>query len=117
MVTTKDIALMGATIANQGVNPYTNERVVDKKYIPYILTHMAANGMYGYSETWMTYVGIPAKSGVGGLILMVVPGVMGIGILSPPLDEAGNSAKGIITGKELSEALHLGVYDAVRVRL
>lgn len=117
MVTTKDIALMGATIANQGVNPYTNERVVDKKYIPYILTHMAANGMYGYSETWMTYVGIPAKSGVGGLILMVVPGVMGIGILSPPLDEAGNSAKGIITGKELSEALHLGVYDAERVRL
>jgi glutaminase len=117
MVTTKDIALMGATIANYGVNPYTNQRVVDKKFIPYILTHMATNGMYGYSETCMTNIGMPAKSGVGGLIMISVPGVMGIGILSPPLDEAGNSAKGIITAKELSKALHLGVYDTEKTRL
>lgn len=117
MVTTRDIALMGATIANYGVNPHTNERVLDKKFIPYILTHMATNGMYGYSETWMTYIGMPAKSGVGGLILIAIPGVMGIGILSPPLDEAGNSAKGIITAKELSKELHLGIYDPEKVKL
>lgn len=117
MVTTEDIALMGATLANYGVNPHTKERVIDKKFIPYILTHMASNGMYGYSETWMTYIGMPAKSGVGGLILVVVPGVMGIGILSPPLDEAGNSAKGIITAKELSKELHLGVYDHNKIQL
>jgi glutaminase len=54
---------------------------------------------------------------VGGLILVVVPGVMGIGILSPPLDEAGNSAKGIITAKELSKELHLGVYDHNKIQL
>lgn len=117
MVTTKDIALMGATIANYGVNPWTKERVVDKKFIPYILTHMASNGMYGYSETWMTYIGMPAKSGVGGLILIAIPGVMGIGILSPPLDEIGNSAKGIITAMELSKELNLGVYDPDKLRL
>jgi glutaminase len=117
MVSTRDVALMGATLANYGINPHTNERVIDKKNIPYILTHMATNGMYGYSETWMTYIGMPAKSGVGGLILIVIPGVMGIGILSPPLDKVGNSVKGIITAKELSKELHLGVYDPDKVRL
>jgi len=111
LITTKDLALMGATLANYGVNPVTNKRVIDKKFIPYILTHMATNGMYGYSETWMTFIGMPAKSGVGGVILVVVPGVMGIGILSPPLDKLGNSAKGIIIAKELSKKMHLGVYD------
>jgi glutaminase len=66
---------------------------------------MSESGMYEYSETWMNQVGIHAKSGVGGAILMVVPGVMGIGIISPPLDERGNSAKGILTAKELSKML------------
>jgi len=112
MATTKDVAVMAATIANSGVNPKTGKRVVDKKFIPYILTHMATNGMYEYSETWMTHIGMPAKSGVGGIILIVVQGVMGIAILSPPLDVHGNSAKGIITAKQLSEKLHLGMFGA-----
>ena len=112
MATTKDVAVMAATIANYGVNPKTGKRVVDKKFIPYILTHMATNGMYEYSETWMTHIGMPAKSGVGGIILIVVQGVMGIAILSPPLDVHGNSAKGIITAKQLSEKLHLGMFGA-----
>lgn len=112
MATTKDVAVMAATIANGGVNPKTGKRVVDKKFIPYILTHMATNGMYEYSETWMTHIGMPAKSGVGGIILIVVQGVMGIAILSPPLDVHGNSAKGIITAKQLSEKLHLGMFGA-----
>ena len=112
MATTKDVAVMAATIANGGVNPKTGKRVVDKKFIPYILTHMATTGMYEYSETWMTHIGMPAKSGVGGIILIVVQGVMGIAILSPPLDVHGNSAKGIITAKQLSEKLHLGMFGA-----
>lgn len=111
MVTTIDVAVMAATLANYGKNPITNKKVLDKKFIPYILQHMASNGMYSYSETWMSFIGMPAKSGVGGMILIVVPNVMGIGILSPPLDKLGNSAKGIITAKELSKRLHLGMFD------
>ena len=117
LVTTQDIALMGATLANYGINPHTKEQVLNHKVLPYILTHMAANGMYGYSETWMTEIGVPAKSGVGGIILIVVPNVMGIGILSPPLDEIGNSAKGILVAKELSKRLRLGVYDRKKMHV
>jgi glutaminase len=117
LVTTRDIALMGATLANYGINPHTKEQVLSHKVLPYILTHMAANGMYGYSETWMTEIGVPAKSGVGGIILIVVPNVMGIGILSPPLDEIGNSAKGILIAKELSKRLRLGVYDRKKMHV
>lgn len=105
MATSRDVALMGATIANFGVNPKTGKRVVDKKFIPYILSHLAKNGMYGYSETWMNCIGLPAKSGVGGVIMIVVPNVMGIAIISPPLDKHGNSVKGILTAKLLSKQL------------
>ena len=111
MATSQDLALMAATIANYGVNPKTGKRAVDKKFIPYILTHMAANGMYGYSETWMTNIGMPAKSGVGGAIMIVIPNVMGIAIISPPLDKHGNSVKGILAAKLLSSRLHLGMFD------
>jgi len=117
LVTTRDIALMGATLANYGINPHTKETVINHKMLPYILTHMAANGMYGYSETWMTDIGVPAKSGVGGIILIVVPNVMGIGILSPPLDGLGNSSKGILIAKELSKRLRLGVYDRKKMHI
>ena len=107
MANSDDIALMGATIANYGINPKTGKRAINAKFIPYIVNHMVANGLYGYSETWMNNVGIPAKSGVGGVIMMVVPGVMGISIISPPLDKYGNSVKGIITAKMLSKQLRL----------
>ena len=115
MATSQDIALMAATIASYGVNPKTGKRVVDQKFIPYILTHMASNGMYGYSETWMSYIGMPAKSGVGGVIMIVIPNVMGIAIISPPLDKHGNSVKGILAAKLLSSRLHLGMFDEKRV--
>jgi glutaminase len=111
LVTSQDCAIMGATLANKGVNPKTGEKVIDKKFLPYILQHMASNGMYEYSETWMTDVGIPAKSGVGGALILVVPHVMGIGIFSPPLDNHGNSAKGIMTAQLLSNKLHLGIFN------
>ena len=112
LVTSQDCAIMAATIANRGVNPKTGDNVLDKKFLPYILTHMASNGLYEYSETWMTDVGCPAKSGVGGVLIIVVPGVMGIGIISPPLDKHGNSAKGILTAELLSQLLRLGVYKS-----
>jgi glutaminase len=112
MANSMDIAIMGATIANYGVNPKTNKRVVEKKFIPYILAHMVGNGMYEYSETWMTNIGMPAKSGVGGVIMIVIPNVMGICIVSPPLDKHGNSVKGIITAKHLSEKLHLNMFES-----
>jgi len=105
LVNSKDVALMAATIANDGINPKTQKRVVDKKFISYIVNHMANNGMYEYSEQWMSTIGLPAKSGVGGIIMIVVPGVMGISIISPPLDKHGNSVKGIITAQYIANAL------------
>lgn len=111
MVSSKDLAIMAATLANKGINPKTGEHVLDKKYIPYILAHMSTNGMYEFSETWLTHVGLPAKSGVGGALLIVVPGKMGISIISPPLDPHGNSAKGILIAKELSQRMRLGIFE------
>jgi glutaminase len=111
LVTSKDVAVMAATLANKGINPKTGEKVIDAKFLPYILAHMSANGLYEYSETWMTHIGMPAKSGVSGVLLIVMPGVMGIGIISPPLDEHGNSVKGIITAMTLAQHMHLGIFD------
>lgn len=113
LITSKDAAIMAATLANGGVNPKTGERVLDSKFIPYILTHMATDGLYEYSETWLTEVGLPAKSGVGGVLIIVVPGVMGIGIISPPLDSHGNSAKGIVAATSISTILNLGIFDNI----
>jgi glutaminase len=76
LVTSRDVAIMAATLANNGINPYTGEKVIDKKYISYILSHMVSNGFYEYSETWFTMVGLPGKSGVGGVLCIVVPGKM-----------------------------------------
>ena len=111
LVTSQDCAIMGATLANKGVNPKTGEKVIDKKFLPYILQHMASIGVYEYSETWMTNIGIPAKSGVGGALILVVHNVMGIGLFSPPLDKHGNSSKGILTAQLLSKKMHLGIFD------
>lgn len=106
MVTTRDIAVMAATLANKGVNPKTGKRVMSPKNIPYILKHMTQHGLYNESDLWSREVGFPAKSGVGGMILIVVPGVMGIGIASPPLNKHGNSHKAIKTAKHIAKALH-----------
>ena len=107
LVNSHDVAVMAATLANNGVNPKTKKKILNKENIPYILSQMLGNGMYEESETWLTEVGFPAKSGVGGVIIIVIPNVMGIGIVSPPLDKAGNSAKGILTAKYLAKHLKL----------
>jgi glutaminase len=100
---------MAATIANNGINPKTNKQIIDKKYITYNLGQMVGGGLYEYSDKWMIDIGIPAKSGVSGVIMAVVPGIMGIGVVSPPLDSYGNSVKGIKTVEYLSKKLNLNI--------
>jgi glutaminase len=84
---------MGATLANDGVNPVTGEHVINREDIPQILATMTMAGLYDGSGGWAWHVGLPAKSGVGGGILAVVPGKGAIAVFAPPLDEAGNSVK------------------------
>jgi glutaminase len=86
----RQLAMMGATIANHGVNPTTGQRVIKAENIPFILAAMFTAGLYDSSGTWAWHVGLPAKSGVGGGIVAVVPGKGAIATFAPPLDEAGN---------------------------
>jgi glutaminase len=102
-VTTQDLAIMAATLANKGLNPKTKKQVIDSKYISYILKHMEDNGLYEESDDIIKTIGFPSKSGVSGSLIVVIPGVMGIGLYSPPLNKYGNSVKGIKTMKLLSK--------------
>lgn len=87
------LARMGATLANNGKNPVTGEQVIKPENIPHILSTMIMAGLYDGSGGWAWHVGLPAKSGVGGGIVAVVPGKGAIAVFAPPLDEAGNSVK------------------------
>lgn len=111
-VNTKDLAVMAATLANNGINPLTKEKVVDPKHIPQILAIMSTAGLYETTGEWMFKVGLPSKSGVGGGIISVVPGQMGIAVFAPPLDEAGNSVKAQKTIEFLADKLKLNVFSA-----
>jgi len=93
-VTARDLATMGATLANGGRNPLTGESVVTADVAAHVLAVMATTGLYETSGEWLYDVGVPAKSGVGGGIVAVVPGRFAIGTFSPPLDDAGNSVRG-----------------------
>jgi glutaminase len=92
-INAKQLAVMGATLANNGINPVTGERVIKAENIPHILSVMATAGLYDGSGGWSWHVGLPAKSGVGGGIVAIVPGKGAIAVFAPPLDEAGNSVK------------------------
>ena len=92
-VNARQLAAMGATLANNGVNPVTGERVIKAENVPVILSAMSTAGLYDASGGWSWHVGLPAKSGVGGGIVAVVPGKGAIAVFAPPLDEAGNSVK------------------------
>ena len=87
------LARMGATLANNGKNPATGEQVINPENVPHILSTMVMAGLYDGSGGWAWHVGLPAKSGVGGGIVAVVPGKGAIAVFAPPLDEAGNSVK------------------------
>jgi len=93
-ITSHDLGVMGATFANHGINPVTGKSVIDSKYVPKILAIMATAGLYDNAGDWLYLTGTPAKSGVGGGILAIVPGKLGIGVVSPPLDKYGNSVRG-----------------------
>lgn len=103
-------AIMAATLANGGICPVTNEVIFDKAIVQDCLTLMYGCGMYDYSGQFAFEVGLPAKSGVSGCILLVVPNKMGICIWSPPLDENGNSYKGIKVCKHISSACKLHIF-------
>lgn len=111
LVTAADLAAMGATLANSGTNPITEERVVSPETARRTLSLMASCGMYDRSGQWILDVGMPAKSGVGGGIVAVTPGTFGLGLFSPPLDAAGNSARGTATLKALVAEFGLHLFD------
>ena len=95
LVTCRDLATMAATLANRGVNPITGARALDARYVENVLSVMSTCGMYDYAGEWVYTVGLPAKSGVAGGVVAVLPGQLGIGVFSPRLDGRGNSARGI----------------------
>jgi glutaminase len=92
-VNAKDLAMMAATLAAGGKNPITGKRVLDESKVPGVLAVMATAGLYDDSGKWLYHTGLPGKSGVGGGIIAVSPGKFGIAVVSPPLDDAGNSVK------------------------
>ncbi|MBM0741385.1 glutaminase A [Phormidium sp. CLA17] len=111
MVNCCDLATMAATLANRGQNPLTGTQAVPACYVRDMLSVMYACGMYNYSGEWAYRVGLPAKSGVSGGVIVVVPGRMGIGIFSPPLDERSNSVRGVKVCEDLSQLLGLHLFN------
>lgn len=109
-VNARDLATMAATLASGGINPVTKKRVVSTEAVSYTLPVMATAGLYENSGKWLYQTGLPGKSGVGGALIAVVPGKFGIAVVSPPLDEAGNSVKGQLAINYIVEKLKLNPY-------
>lgn len=109
-VNAQDLAIMVATLANGGINPKTKTKVVGHEAVSYTLPVMATAGLYENSGEWLYKTGLPAKSGVGGALITVVPGKFGIAVVSPPLDEAGNSVKGQLAIQYIIDQLKLNPY-------
>ena len=109
-VSARDLAVMGATLADGGLNPVTKERVVDPSICHYALAVMATAGLYETSGDWLFDIGLPGKSGIGGGIVTVSPGKGGLGTFAPPLDKAGNSVKGQLVAKFLSQKLGMDLF-------
>jgi glutaminase len=109
-VTCRGLAVMAATLANGCVNPITGDQALPRHRIRDVLSVMLTCGMYDFAGEWAYSVGLPAKSGVSGGILAVVPGKMGIGVFSPGLDPDGNSVRGTRLCEEISERLGLHVF-------
>lgn len=112
LLSTVELATMGATLAAGGINPVTQQRVLQAVNVPKVLAEMMMEGMYESSGDWAYTVGLPSKSGVGGGILTVVPGVMGIAAFAPPLDGAGNSVRGQKMVAHVAQALGYNLFKA-----
>ena len=111
LVSCQDLAIMAAALANQGQHPFTKEQVVQTKYVRDILSVMYTCGMYNFAGEWAFRVGIPAKSGVSGGIIAVVPNQAGIAVFSPPLDSHGNSVRGLKVLEALSQEYGFHMFD------
>jgi glutaminase len=109
-VSAQDLAVMGATLANGGVNPLSGERVIGADCCRRTLAVMATAGLYETSGDWHYDIGLPGKSGIGGGIVTVAPGKGGMGTFAPPLDAAGNSVKGQLAARFLSQQLGLNLF-------
>ncbi len=109
-VTARDLATMAATLANGGVNPVTRESVIDAIHCQHVLAVMVTAGLYEHSGDWLYDTGLPGKSGVSGGLIAVAPGKGAIATFAPPLDAAGNSVKGQLAARFLSERLGLSLF-------
>ncbi|WP_152649871.1 glutaminase A [Demequina oxidasica] len=112
VVSTRDLAAMGATLANSGTNPLTGDRVVDGDIARASVAVMATSGLYETTGDWMMKVGLPAKSGISGNIVTVAPGRLGLASYAPRLDAAGNSVKGAGIAQSLARDLRLDIFSA-----
>ena len=113
-ITCKQLAVMGSVLANHGINPVTKERCLDAKYVPKILSVMTIAGFYDGSGAWAWNAGLPAKTGVGGGIVAVVPGKMAIVGFAPPLDKFGNSVRAQEAIRYISEQLDLSIFGSAK---
>lgn len=109
-ITAVDLAVMAATLADGGVNPITGDRVVAVEVCERVLAVLATSGLYERTGDWLYDIGLPGKSGVSGGIVTVSPGKGGLGVYSPPLDEAGNSVRGQLLTRRLSQRLGLNLF-------
>jgi len=114
-VTTSDLAMMAATLASGGTHPRTGERVFSRPVVRQVLSVMATCGMYDAAGDWLSSVGIPAKSGVSGGIIGILPGQLGIAVYSPRLDQHGNSVRGVAAFERLSHDMNLHLMEAPMV--
>ena len=112
MVTCEDLALMAATLANGGVNPVSGKRALETRHVRDVLSVMFACGMYDFAGEWAYTVGLPAKSGVSGGLIAVVPGRYGIAVFSPRLDSRGNSVRGVAVCSALAQRYGLHPFEA-----
>lgn len=110
LVTTRDLAAIAATLANGGVNPVTGVRALAHEHVERVLAVMATCGMYDFAGEWLYTVGLPAKSGVAGGVIAVLPGQLGVGVFSPRLDPRGNSVRGVRACQELAARHRLHQY-------
>lgn len=116
-ITSSQLANMGATIANNGLNPVTKVQVFNPEIAPKITSMIATVGFYQHTGDWLFTSGIPAKTGVGGGVMGVMPGLFGISAFAPPLDEAGNSVKAQAAIKSFMNTLGLGIFSGDTVEI
>lgn len=116
-VTAKQLAIAGCTIANYGLNPVTKQQVFDRSLSAKIVTLIAAVGFYQHTGDWLYTSGIPAKTGVGGGVMGVLPGGFGIAAFAPPLDDAGNSVKAQLAIKYMTQKLGVNVYSGDSIEI